>query len=81
LGEDTPIVEMAQRAIRELDVNPESGVTNGGIDANWLVKHGIPTVTLGCGQREVHTNKEQLDIADYLAACEIARKVVSYVAR
>lgn len=80
LGEDSPIVEMTRRAITELGAKPESGVTNGGIDANWLVKHGIPTVTLGCGQRDVHTNKEQLDIADYLAACEIATKVVSYVA-
>jgi tripeptide aminopeptidase len=81
LNEDSPIVEMTRRAIRELDAQPETGVTNGGIDANWLVKHGIPTVTLGCGQREVHTNKEQLDVADFLAACEIARKVVSYVSR
>lgn len=79
LEEDSPIVAMTQRAIEELDAQPERGVTNGGIDANWLVKHGIPTVTVGCGQREVHTNKEQLDIQDFLSACEIARQVVSYV--
>ncbi|MFO0940186.1 MAG: M20/M25/M40 family metallo-hydrolase [Pirellulales bacterium] len=80
LGDESPIVAMARRAISELGKQPEAGVTNGGIDANWLVKHGIPTVTLGCGQRDVHTNKEQLDIDDFLAACEIATKVVSYVA-
>lgn len=80
LDQNSPIVEMTGRAIRELEMQPESGVTNGGVDANWLVKHGIPTLTIGCGQRNVHTKNEQLDIADYLAACEIARKVISYVA-
>ena len=81
LDEQSEIVRLAERAIRELGVQPVPGVTNGGIDANWLVEHGIPTVTLGCGQRNVHTNQEELVIADYLAACEIARQVVSYVAR
>jgi tripeptide aminopeptidase len=63
-----------------LGKTPEVGVTNGGIDANWLVLHGIPTVTLGCGQRNVHTNKEELDIADYLAAIKIAKRVLHYAA-
>jgi tripeptide aminopeptidase len=80
LSEDSAIVAMTKRAISELGQTPEVGVTNGGIDANWLVKHGIPTVTIGCGQRNVHTNCEQLDISDYLASCEIANKVISYVA-
>lgn len=80
LSEDSPIVRWTHQAIVGLGKNPELGVTNGGIDANWLVLHGIPTVTLGCGQRNVHTNKEELDIADYLAAIEIAKRVVNHVA-
>lgn len=80
LPEDSPAVQITQQAIRSLGLDPELGVTNGGVDANWLVLHGIPTVTLGCGQRHVHTSNEQLDIADFLAACEIAQRVVQYVA-
>jgi tripeptide aminopeptidase len=80
LDENSPIVRWTHQAIVDLGKTPEVGVTNGGIDANWLVLHGIPTVTLGCGQRNVHTNKEELDIADYLAAIKIAKRVLHYAA-
>lgn len=80
LADDSPAVQVARQAIRSMGLDPELGVTNGGLDANWMVLHGIPTVTLGCGQRNVHTTDEQLDIGDFLAACEIAQLVVSHVA-
>lgn len=79
LEDDSPVVDLTRQAIRELGLDPEIGVTNGGLDANWLVLHGIPTVTLGCGQRNVHTSSEELDIADFLAACEIAQRVIQHV--
>jgi len=51
---------------------PIRAVSNGGLDANWLNAHGIPTVTLGCGQMNVHTTSEMLDLAAYRDACRIA---------
>jgi len=80
LEDDNPAVTLTRQAIQAMGMDPELGVTNGGLDANWLVLHGIPTVTLGCGQRNVHTTSEELDINDFLAACEIAQRVVTYVA-
>ncbi len=65
------MVTTAIEAIKTLAGQPTLAVTNGGVDANWLVRHGIPTVTLGCGQRDVHTVSESLDIADFLMACRI----------
>lgn len=76
LEDSDPAVLKTAQALRDYGANPELGVTNGGIDANWLVHHGIPTVTLGCGQRNVHSTKEQLVLSDYLAACEIAQRVI-----
>jgi tripeptide aminopeptidase len=76
LEADSPIVTKTARAISDFGGEPEMGVTNGGIDANWLVHHGIPTVTLGCGQRNVHSTNEQLVVSDYLAACDIAQRVI-----
>jgi tripeptide aminopeptidase len=76
LEDSHPIVARAARAVSQFGVQPEMGVTNGGIDANWLVHHGIPTVTVGCGQRNVHSASEQLVVSDYLAACEIAQRVI-----
>ncbi len=80
LDDASPIVQWTRQAIRDMGIDPELGVTNGGVDANWLVLHGIPTVTLGCGQRNVHTTSEELVINDYLAACEIAQRVIAHVA-
>jgi tripeptide aminopeptidase len=51
---------------------PELAISNGGLDANWLTAHGIPTVTLGCGQRNIHSVNEELDVADFHAARRIA---------
>lgn len=76
LDEDSLPVELARAAIEKLDVKAETTVSNGGVDANWIVKHGIPTVTLGCGQRNVHTKGEWLHLPDFYAACEIARSVI-----
>jgi tripeptide aminopeptidase len=77
LAEDSPVVQQAADAVRSsTGVDPELAVTNGGVDANWLYKHGIPSVTMGCGQRDVHTNQETLDIPDYLAACRITKSLL-----
>ncbi|QDV26234.1 M20/M25/M40 family metallo-hydrolase [Aureliella helgolandensis] len=78
LDADAPPVQIAKTAIESLDAEPQTAISNGGVDANWLVKHGVPTVTMGCGQRNVHTNQETLDIPDFLAACRIAMNVINH---
>jgi tripeptide aminopeptidase len=58
LGKDEPVVRRAIRAAESVGMKPNTVFSNGGLDANWLVKHGLPTVTIGAGQYEVHTVKE-----------------------
>ena len=77
LADDAPVVLAAMNAIKSLGGSPTLAVSNGGVDANWLVRHGIPTVTLGCGQRDVHTTSEALDIPDFLSACSIVRQLIT----
>lgn len=77
LDSDSDEVRHVGDAIEQFGRKPEYAISAGGVDANWLVKHGIPTVTIGCGQRDVHTKEETLDIPDFLAACEIGRKVIA----
>lgn len=76
LADDAPVVTSAIQAIEASGGLATLAVSNGGVDANWLVRHGIPTVTLGCGQREVHTTSEALDIPDFLTACSIVRQLI-----
>ena len=56
---------------------PVLAISNGGLDANWLNAHGIPTVTLGCGQMNVHMTSEMLDLAAYRDACRIALRLAT----
>lgn len=69
---DDPSSAAADAAVRAVGRQPTRAVANGGLDANWLTARGIPTVSLGAGQRNIHTIQEQLDVADYLDACRIA---------
>jgi tripeptide aminopeptidase len=70
-------VQLAEACAKAVGRDPERAISNGGLDANWLNAHGIPTVTLGCGQMNVHTTSERLDLAAYRDACRIALLLAS----
>jgi tripeptide aminopeptidase len=72
-----PSVVAAAAAVRAEKHDPELAVSNGGLDANWLSARGIPTVTLGCGQRNIHTVDEELDIPDFQLARRIALRLAT----
>jgi tripeptide aminopeptidase len=71
LGKDTPVVKRATKALRQLDIEPTYLFSNGGLDANWLDKHGVPTVTIGAGQAEIHTIKEYVNLTEYEKGCRL----------
>lgn len=71
LPEDSPVIAAASSAIRAVGLDPVTKISNGGLDANWMTAHGMPTVTLGCGQEAIHTVKERLYLPSYLKACRI----------
>lgn len=75
LGDDEPCVVAAIEAVRAVGLKPRTEVSNGGLDANWMAVNGVPTVTLGCGQMEIHTTKEQLDLEAYETACTVALRL------
>lgn len=77
LPDDAPCVQAASAAVAGCGLTPELYVTNGGLDANWLTRHGVPTVTLGCGQRNIHTVSEQLDIAEFQVARRVALELAT----
>ena len=77
LAADEPSVRAAAAAIRDCGLNPELTVTNGGLDANWMNQHGIPTATLGCGQVNQHMTSEALHLPDFHSACQIAWRLAT----
>ena len=42
-----------------------------------MAANGIPTVTLGCGQIDIHTTREQLDLNAFEAACAVALRLAT----
>lgn len=71
LGKDTPIVKRATKALGILGIEPVYVFSNGGLDANWLDKHGVPTITIGAGQAEIHTIKEYVNLKEYEKGCRL----------
>jgi tripeptide aminopeptidase len=71
LAETEPVVQAALNAARATGLDAITHVSNGGLDANWLSARGLPTVTMGCGQQNVHTVDEALHIKNFLSACQI----------
>jgi len=77
LADDEPCVVAAREAVRSIGLTPRLDISNGGLDANWMAANGVPTVTLGCGQMDIHTTDEKLDLAAFEAACEVALRLAS----
>jgi tripeptide aminopeptidase len=77
LKETSQAVRLATDACRRAGWEPTLRVTNGGLDANWTVRHGIPTVTFGAGQHEIHTVDEYVDVPEFLEGCRLAVALAS----
>jgi tripeptide aminopeptidase len=72
LKDNAPVVRQAAAAVRAMGREPNLRTTNGGLDANWMVRHGLPTVTFGAGQNDIHTVQEWIDLTEFEAACRLA---------
>ena len=71
LAEDSPVVKRATKALERLGIEANLLFSNGGLDANWLDQHGIPTITIGAGQAEIHTLKEYVNLSEYEKGCRL----------
>lgn len=72
LRENSPVIKVAQAAAERAGWDPTLRIANGGLDANWLVRHGVPTITFGAGQNNIHTVDEFVELSDYLEGCRYA---------
>ena len=77
LKESEPCVQTALAAVKAAGLEPGVRISNGGLDANWMVAHGIPTVTLGCGQQDIHTVNESLHVESFLEACRVGLQLAT----
>ncbi|MCB8944819.1 MAG: M20/M25/M40 family metallo-hydrolase [Ardenticatenaceae bacterium] len=71
LPDDAPVVRQVQQAAALIGLPIKLVSDDGGMDANWVVAHGIPCVTLNIGQRDIHTPHEWIDLHDFERACQL----------
>lgn len=74
---DSPAVTRGKKGVESLGLTAQTHFSNGGLDANWLVHHGLPTVTFGAGQYEIHTVKEYVDLGEFAQGCRLAVALAS----
>lgn len=79
LKDSAPVVRRAAAAVRAQGHTPNIRLANGGLDANYLVRHGIPTVTFGAGQNQPHTVDEWIDLVEFAAGCRLAVELATMV--
>ena len=72
IKDDAPAVKHAKRAAESMGLKPKTLFSNGGLDANWFVKYGVPTVTIGAGQYDIHTVNEYVYLPEYADGCRLA---------
>ncbi len=77
LPTDAACVKIAQAAVRAVGGEPQLAVANGGLDANWITAHGLPTVSLGCGQKNQHMESETLNLAQFKLACRAGLRIAT----
>ena len=77
LTTDEPAVIRAADALMACNLTPSYCISNGGLDANWMTAHAIPTISFGCGQHEIHTHHEYLDLSEYFKACDIGQHLAT----
>jgi tripeptide aminopeptidase len=77
LSQKVPAVQVAAAAVEAVGEEVDFAIANGGLDANWLSARGIPTVSLGCGQHDIHTVDEWLDLDQFHTARKIALQIAT----
>jgi len=77
MKESLPVVQRAIAAVSATGGTPAVRAANGGLDANWMVRHRVPTVTFGAGQNEAHTIDEWINLDEYHRACALALRLAT----
>ena len=80
LPEQTPIVQAAAAAARELGYEVMLRSSGGGTDGNIYNAAGIACVVISTGMEDVHTPNEHIAVADMAAGTELLLAVVRRMA-
>ena len=77
LDDNLEAIKILKNSANKIGIQSKNVHVNGGLDANWLIKNGIPTVTFGNGHYNPHSLDEYLDIEEYKDSCRLAISIAT----
>ena len=76
VAEGTTLYNEISNVLKKVNLKPEPRISLGGSDANSLNELGIPSVNLGIGAQNPHSNDEFVLIEDLQKSAEIAMELI-----
>jgi tripeptide aminopeptidase len=73
---DEQVLQLAERALRAVGVEPSASLCGGGADANVFNGAGLPCVVLANGMAEIHTPDEHIAVADIETMVDVTLELV-----
>lgn len=80
ISEDSPVVQTALRAAKNLGFEFPLRATLGGSDANAFNAKGVPTIVCGTGMEDIHTHDERVSQQDLVDLARLAIELVKVAA-
>jgi tripeptide aminopeptidase len=76
VAEDAPVVSLARAAATAAGQSLAVKLGGGGSDANIFNAHGIETIILATGMRDVHSPKESVTVDDMVTVAELLVEIL-----
>ncbi|HHV37360.1 MAG TPA: M20/M25/M40 family metallo-hydrolase [Candidatus Cloacimonetes bacterium] len=78
LEENSEAVQLAIKALRDLDIAYTTGRTGGGSDANIFNAAGFPMIICGTGMDKVHTVDERIEIDELIRGADFVLQLLRH---
>ncbi|MBL8087602.1 MAG: M20/M25/M40 family metallo-hydrolase [Chthonomonas sp.] len=79
--DDAPVVQIAQRAARNLGFEPELRTTLGGSDANIYNVKGVPSIVVATAMEKIHTHDECISRQGLIDTARLTFEIVLEAAK
>jgi tripeptide aminopeptidase len=71
-----PVIRQLVKSAKTCGIKMKLIAGGGASDANFLTRRGIISPKMGCGERNIHSTDEYLDLKDFFQAAEIVLDTV-----
>ncbi len=80
-GDGDHVVEVAKKAVANIDRPSRLLQSGGGSDANVIAGFDIPTVNLAVGYEDIHTTNEKIPVEELVKTSELVVSIIKEVAK